>query len=86
MTDHTNPEPTPTVAEQMVRELGIAPALSRHEAADQLVESVRSQTDDVVDRAKVELQHTRDEAHEQSLRSGPENWGTGGAPAKDAAP
>lgn len=75
MTDHTSPDPTPTVAEEMVRELGIAPALSEHTETDKLVESIRAQTDETVVRAKAQLAHAREEAHEQSLR--PSNWGTG---------
>jgi hypothetical protein len=76
MTDHTTPDKTPTVAEEMVRELGIAPALSHHETTDKLVESIRSQTDDAVASAKAKLAHEREEAHEQSMR--PANWATGG--------
>ena len=85
MTDRSTPEPTPTVAAEMVRELGIAPALSEHKETDELVESIRAQTDETVVRAKAELEHTREEAHEQSLRSGPENWATGGGPSKGSA-
>jgi len=79
MTDHT--DLTPTVAEEMVRELGIAPALtSTHESTKELVQSIRSQTDDAVASAKAKLAREREEAHEQSLR--PANWATGGGPAK----
>jgi hypothetical protein len=78
MTDHTNPDHTPTVAEEMVRELGIAPALvSTHETTAELVESIREETDVTAKRAKAKLASEREEAHEQSLR--PENWATGGA-------
>jgi hypothetical protein len=80
MTDRTEPDHTPTVAEEMVRELGIAPALtSTHESTKELVESIRSQTDDAAARAKATLAHEREEAHEQSMR--PANWATGGGPS-----
>jgi hypothetical protein len=82
MTDRTDPDPTPTVAEEIVRELGIAPALSEHHATDKLVDSIRAQTDDTVKRAKAELEHERESAHDQSLR--PANWATGRASSTDA--
>jgi len=77
MTDHLSPDPTPTVAEEMVRELGIAPALAEHEATDKLVDSIRAQTDEVAVRAQAAVDEQREEAHEQSLRQGPVAWGTG---------
>ena len=49
-------EPKPSVSELMVRELGLAPGLTTSDSATaQLVESIRSQTDEVVDRAKAQV-------------------------------
>lgn len=50
-------KPEPGVPEQMVRGLGIAPALVAHDVAtDNLVAEIREQTDDVVKRAKAAVE------------------------------
>jgi len=78
MAENTSPEQGPTVGEEMVRELGIAPALvAKDHAEEKLVDSIRAQTDEVAVRAQAAVDEQREEAHEQSLRPGPLAWGTG---------
>ena len=75
MADHT-PDRTPSVPSQMVRDLGLAPALTGVPLATQLlIECIREDTDLTAERAKKRLARERRESLERNL--GPENWGVG---------
>lgn len=55
MTDLPREEPEDSVAGQLVRELGMAPALtSKDQAVKALVEEARAETDEIVERVEDE--------------------------------
>jgi hypothetical protein len=63
MNEDLHPDETPPVAEQIVRDLGLAPGLTNTDAATkQLIDAIREQTDEVVERAKEEVARERAEA------------------------
>lgn len=63
MTERFDRTPEPDIPGDMVRELGIAPALSGTDpAAEALVDLAREETDEIVERVKAEQQSARDAA------------------------